>query len=310
MSDNLFFSFILPAYKSTFLESSIKSILAQTYLNFELIIIDDNSPYDLFEIVKNFNDNRISYIKNIENIGGHDLVKQWNHCIEYAKGDYTILAADDDIFSNDFLNEIINLIDKYPNLNIYRGRNQNIDENNKIIKQELRLPELVTFDEFLLYERNLIRCIGNLVFKSIELKKIRFPEYPLAWQTDIAIILELMNGEIAVTQNIVYSFRVSSIHISGSKDKKTALNKIMANCQYFSHLSILLKDYKYSDEFIKRNIYDIYIKDDDLKFKSILSIIRSLNFFSFLYVLIKTRFLITKKQQIKLLYYYFFRTRI
>ena len=41
------YSFVLPAYKSQFLKESIDSILAQSYKDFELIIVDDASPDDI-----------------------------------------------------------------------------------------------------------------------------------------------------------------------------------------------------------------------------------------------------------------------
>ena len=146
MKKNILFSFILPAYKSTFFEQAIKSILSQTYSNFELIIVDDDSPHKLKEIVDKFNDKRITYYKNKTNIGGQNLVKQWNHCIEYAKGDYTILAADDDLYSPDFLSESLELINKYPDINVIRGRVQNIDDKDRIIKNEIQLSEFISFD--------------------------------------------------------------------------------------------------------------------------------------------------------------------
>jgi len=65
----MFFSFVLPAYKATFLKEAIESILAQTYGDFELIIVDDASPEDLGSIVGSFHDSRISYHRNAVNIG-------------------------------------------------------------------------------------------------------------------------------------------------------------------------------------------------------------------------------------------------
>ena len=50
----MFCSFVLPAYKSDFLGSSISSILSQIEIDFELIIVNDASPYDLDSIVNAF----------------------------------------------------------------------------------------------------------------------------------------------------------------------------------------------------------------------------------------------------------------
>ena len=98
----IFVSVILPAYKSAYLNQAIESILNQTYTNFELIIVDDASPEDIKEVVSKFSDKRIKYYKNQENIGGKSLVAQWNHCMQYASGEYFVLAADDDIYHTEF----------------------------------------------------------------------------------------------------------------------------------------------------------------------------------------------------------------
>ena len=92
------FSFILPAWKGRYLREAILSILNQSYSDFELIVVDDCSPDPLEKIVEAFKDPRIEYHHNEHNIGGRDLVAQWNHCLQYAHGDYVILATDDDLY--------------------------------------------------------------------------------------------------------------------------------------------------------------------------------------------------------------------
>ena len=116
------YSFVLPAYKSQFLKESIDSILAQSYKDFELIIVDDASPDDIGGVVSLYDDARIRYYRNEENIGGTNLVAQWNHSIEYANGDWIILATDDDIYENAFLETADKLLGKYPDVDIFRGR--------------------------------------------------------------------------------------------------------------------------------------------------------------------------------------------
>ena len=49
------YTIAIPAYKSDFLKECIESILNQTFQDFELIIIDDASPYPIREIISQFN---------------------------------------------------------------------------------------------------------------------------------------------------------------------------------------------------------------------------------------------------------------
>ena len=57
-----YFSIIIPTYnRSNFIAAAIKSVLNQTYTNWELFIIDDGSTDNTKEVVSNFNDPRILY---------------------------------------------------------------------------------------------------------------------------------------------------------------------------------------------------------------------------------------------------------
>jgi glycosyltransferase involved in cell wall biosynthesis len=141
------FSFILPAWKGKYLSESVSSILAQTYTEFELVIVDDCSPDNLKEIVCSFHDARISYHRNKENIGGKDLVAQWNHCLQYAHGDYVILATDDDLYETDFLDNFSKMIDKYPEADLLRSRIVQVTDSGEIIGMDDYYKEHLSLDE-------------------------------------------------------------------------------------------------------------------------------------------------------------------
>lgn len=75
------YTFLLPAYKIEFFQEALKSILNQTYKDFQLIIQDDCSPYDLKSIVDLYkSDKRIYYYRNEENIGGKNRVTSKTLC--------------------------------------------------------------------------------------------------------------------------------------------------------------------------------------------------------------------------------------
>ena len=52
-------SIIIPAYKDTYLDECINSIIKQSYDNWQLIVVNDGSPYNLDTIINKYNDNRI-----------------------------------------------------------------------------------------------------------------------------------------------------------------------------------------------------------------------------------------------------------
>lgn len=78
------------------IESSIKSILSQTYNNIEFLIVDDFSNDNSHKILKNYEslDNRIKIYKNNKNLG---LTKSLNFLISQARGVYIARQDSDDI---------------------------------------------------------------------------------------------------------------------------------------------------------------------------------------------------------------------
>jgi glycosyltransferase involved in cell wall biosynthesis len=95
---NKLVSIILPTYNGADrISESIKSVLNQTYTNWELLVIDDGSKDNTKEIVENFakSEPRIKYIKNENNLG---IQKTLNKGIREAKGEYIARIDDDDIW--------------------------------------------------------------------------------------------------------------------------------------------------------------------------------------------------------------------
>lgn len=89
-------SIILPTHNGgEWIKKAIQSVLAQSFTDFEFIIINDDSIDDTEEIIKSFSENetRIKYIKNEENLG---IQKTLNRGLKEAKGKYIARIDDDD----------------------------------------------------------------------------------------------------------------------------------------------------------------------------------------------------------------------
>jgi glycosyltransferase involved in cell wall biosynthesis len=91
-----FVSIILPTYNRAYLlKRAIRSILNQTYKNFELIIVDDGSTDNTEEVVEDFHDERIRYIACKKHRGANAAR---NAGIKLAEGEYIAFQDDDDIW--------------------------------------------------------------------------------------------------------------------------------------------------------------------------------------------------------------------
>jgi len=89
-------SVILPTYnRAHLLDRSIKSVLKQTYENFELIVVNDGSSDEIERRVKEYQklDKRIKYVKNDKNLG---VSSARNIGIKIAKGEFIAFQDDDD----------------------------------------------------------------------------------------------------------------------------------------------------------------------------------------------------------------------
>lgn len=232
------YSFVLPAYKSEYLQEAIVSILQQTFCDFELIIVDDASPYHLESIVNQYKDKRIKFYQNKENIGGVNLVQNWNKCIKYADGEYIILASDDDLYSPLFLQQVNKRIEEYPNVNIIRSRVNRVDSEGSITDIEQVYKPYMPFSEFVFYwSKGVINCIANYVFKKKSLLNAGgFVDMPCAWFSDDITVVNMAINGIATTEDALFYFRTSDKSVSWTFDKETIKKKWAANEIFYNWL--------------------------------------------------------------------------
>ena len=241
------YSFVLPAYKARYFREAIESILDQTYSDFELVIVNDASPEGLDSIVNSYDDERIRYYKNEENVGGTDLVAQWNKSLSYAKGDYVILASDDDVYSPEYLENMNELVEKYPEVNVFRPRIKRIDEKGKVLLLDGFINEYLSKIEYLYVWT--ARWIGSgipfFIFKRSALMSIGgFVNYPLAWFSDDATVFKLADTGVVTCNKTLFSFRQSGENISTFQNTKKSLTaKYKATRMFYDYSISFINDY-------------------------------------------------------------------
>ena len=79
--------------REQFLSTAIASVIAQSYTNWELVIIDDGSTDSTSQLVTSFGESRIRYLHHLENVGLHTRRKE---SLQYVKGDYVAILDSDD----------------------------------------------------------------------------------------------------------------------------------------------------------------------------------------------------------------------
>jgi len=110
--DNPTVSVIIPTYnRAHLIGRSIKSVLSQSYQDFEIIIVDDGSTDNTEEVVSSFNDERIRYIRHGENKGE---AAARNMGIRVARGKYIASQDSDDEWLPEKLAKQIELLKNTP----------------------------------------------------------------------------------------------------------------------------------------------------------------------------------------------------
>ena len=128
-------SIAIPAYKhAAFIEACLASVCAQTYPELELILIDDGSPDDTFEVAKRFLSSRSDRFRRIvlERRENHGVSANSNACIESCQGEWIHLLGSDDVLYPEKVERIQDAIATWnlPDLALVHADSDTIDSNN------------------------------------------------------------------------------------------------------------------------------------------------------------------------------------
>jgi len=126
-------SIVIPTYNhAKFISKALKSVIDQTYKNWEAIIIDNESVDETYKLVNDFNDSRIKYFK-ISNDGV--IAKSRNLGIKEAKGDWIAFLDSDDWWTKDKLEVCISKIGKNTDL-IYHAH-EYVNKSKSFFKKKI-----------------------------------------------------------------------------------------------------------------------------------------------------------------------------
>lgn len=211
----------IPAYKDSYLSDAIDSALQQDYDNIELIIVNDNSPYDLDNIVSRYKDKRIRYYKNKRNLGKRSIVLNWNKCLEYAHGEFFVLLCDDDVLYPNFVSELLKLVIQYPLCNVFHARKVEKDERTGIEEESPIWPPYEQHKEYVdaYFNEQRKHTISEFLYRTSAINDIQYIVFPVGFYSDDASIIEFTKvGGIASSQIPLMMFRYSQEHISSNGD--------------------------------------------------------------------------------------------
>lgn len=157
---NISFSIVIPTYnRAGILEDSLKSVLLQSYSDYEVIVVDDGSTDDTVDRLKGIDDSRLRYL----HIDNSERGAARNRGAEIAVGDYiTFLDSDDYVFP-EFLNTVARglLLNSYPPF--YHQAYEVVDQAGRKLNYNQKFPNGIAF----LAKGNALSCIGVFIRKDV-----------------------------------------------------------------------------------------------------------------------------------------------
>lgn len=214
-NENPFFSIIMPVYNAEkYVEQSIKSVLNQTFTNYELIIIDDCSKDGSYSICKEFKSNCV--LVNLKENKGISYVR--NFGLKKAKGKYITFLDSDDYIEKDTLEKLYEEVKLHNSDFLIYGFIEDIyDNRERLVKNNKVSPNLKCFikgDELKNYiislqKSSLFRYVWNKAYRKsiIENNKLTFLNYSIGEDADFNIQFVDYANSCSILNNTFLHYR-------------------------------------------------------------------------------------------------------
>lgn len=278
-------SILIPVYnREKIILETLNSAISQTYSNIEIIVVDNKSTDNTFEIVKQFAKSypNVKVYQNEENIGP---VKNWRKCLDYASGEYIKILWSDDLIATSFIEKTLPYLIKYKNIGfVFTGTEIFNDESEQKNKAyfigDTGIYSTEKFIEGILLGGPFPVSPGNALFRKKDVKKNLLLEIPNKIGSDFKmhaigndILLYLLTANkypnFAFLNETLSYFRAHSNSISISTNKADVVLLYSLAKTYF------VENYVKKDKRLKRRfntkllVHLLRYKNNNLGIKSL-----------------------------------------
>jgi glycosyltransferase involved in cell wall biosynthesis len=257
---------ILTSYNHAgYLRDSIESVLNQTFGDFELIIWDDASTDNSWEIISSYTDPRIKSYRNEQNQRGGAIKRVIN---ELARGEYIAIHHSDDFWETEKLEKQVHFLEQNPQYGAVFSHVQVIDENGSPFVN-VNHPYYRIFDQpnrtrhewlhYFFFHGNAL-CHPSILIRK-ECYQDSMYRTGLTQLTDLDMWVQLcLKHEIYIIQEKLVRFRVNSQETNTSGDRpETRIRenfevlKVLENYKAIPSTSDLLKVFPDAGQYVTEN---------------------------------------------------------
>lgn len=246
----MLFSIVVPVYNvECFVDKCIKSILDQTFTDYEVIIIDDGSSDNSYKIIDNIVRENCRFHLYQKLNGG--LSSARNFGIKKAKGEYLIFIDSDDYIDNDLLLELSKIIYNNRKIDVLRYSKRVIDQNGKSIDEDkiLRFDSLSGESAFMRLRKNRITLETAWTYA---IKRSYFNESNFVFcegrvHEDLGLVPDvIVNSECvsAYPTDSKYNYVLRTGSIMSTKNEKANLKKYLDILFYYKEKKAINRRFK------------------------------------------------------------------
>jgi glycosyltransferase involved in cell wall biosynthesis len=272
-----FFTVIIPLYnKEKYIENAIKSVLNQTFTDFNLVIVNDCSTDKSVEIASKYISDTVEIIHHKKNAG---LAAARNSGIKNSNSNYITYLDADDLWKPTFLESIFQLIQNFPEARIFGTNYEEIW--GAVIKNPLNGSEILPID-----------FTGYINFFKINVKQGIYTHGSVCFHKEVFEKIGYYNEDIGFSEDLDFNIR-ANYNFKLAYENSVQMSYFMQTQNQLTQSSILHKtipDFDTYENWAKTNSdlkkyldFERYVlgkrlkKNNDLRWKKMIANIDSKN---------------------------------
>jgi len=212
-------SICIPVYNGEpYIFEALNSAVNQTYKNLEILIFDNCSTDRTAEIIKSFNDSRISYHLNDKNYGG---LYNHNKCLESANGEFIKLLSADDLLKPEAIEKQVDILINNPDVSICITATNVINAFDEVImkrqlyKKSLKINGRKIAKKSLMSGRNFYGEPSCVLFRKDKSRQVGYFDDILI--TDLEYWVRLSRvGDVYYINEFLSDWRLSSTNYTSN----------------------------------------------------------------------------------------------
>lgn len=272
-----FFTVIIPLYnKEKYIKNAIKSVLNQTFSDFELVIIDDFSSDKSAAIATTFESEKVQLIYHKKNCG---LSASRNTGIKKANSNYITFLDADDLWKPTFLESIFQLIQNFPEARIFGTNYEEVWDT--VIKNPCNGSEILPIDftgYINFFKINIKQGIynhGSVCFHKEVFQKVGFYNEKINFSEDLDFNIRAnYNFKLAYTNSVQMRYFMQT---ENQLTQSSLLNKTIPDFDSYENWAKTNSDLKKYLDFERYVLGKRLKKNNDLRWKKMILTIDSTN---------------------------------